>query len=129
MIELRSRAARVGSMGKRSPRHAVSCICRLACLTLSVWVFSLAGCGAAAYSYNIVRAARSVEQAKQVDAEKLSPFEMTLAKAYLAKSREESAEASYQDAVRFAKLSRASADKAAARSRGAKKTAASGAGR
>ncbi len=112
----------------RSSRHAPICVPRLAWLTLSVCLFGLTGCGAAAYSYNVVRAARSVEQAKQVGADKLAPFEMTLARAYLNKAREESAEAAYQDAVHFAQMSRSVADRAAERSRARRKTE-TGAGR
>ncbi len=97
----------------RSPRESV----RSVVLILSVCVWSLSGCGAAAYSYNAVRAARSVERARQVGAEKLAPYEMTLAKAYLEKAREESAEAAYEEAVHLAKLSRSIADRAVERAR------------
>lgn len=101
----------------RAQRRAVWSVSRLTWLALSVCLFNVTGCGAAAYSYHVVRATRSVEQAKQVGAEKLAPYEMTLAQAYLGKAREESAEASYQDAVHYAKLSRSIADRATERSR------------
>lgn len=78
---------------------------------------TLSACGSLAYSVNVVRAARSVEQAKQVGAAERAPYEMTLAQAYLEKAREESAEAAYQDAVRFARLSKRYADEAAQKSK------------
>ncbi len=114
MIGLRSQATRSGSIALRSSQRAASCV--LACAIVLVSLVA-PGCGAAAYSVNVVRAARAVERAKQVDAEKLAPFEMTLAQAYLDKAREESAEASYEDAVRFAKLATAIGEAAAERSR------------
>jgi len=80
-------------------------------------VLGLSGCGPTAYSLNAVRAARSVEKAKQVGAMERAPYEMTLANAYLEKAREESAEAAYQDAVRFAKLAQRYAEEAAQKSR------------
>lgn len=117
MIGLRSRAAHRGAVKVRAQRRAEGSVSRLTWLVLSVCALNLTGCGAAAYSYHVVRAARSVEQAKQVGAEQLAPYEMTLAQAYLGKAREESAEASYQDAVHYAKLSRSIADRATERSR------------
>jgi hypothetical protein len=73
---------------------------------------STAGCGSIGYSVNVVRATRSVEQARQMKAVDDAPYEIALAEAYLQKAREESSEAAYQDAIRYARLSRENADKA-----------------
>lgn len=96
----------------RSPAPRALCV-----LSVLVLALTLSACGSLAYSVNVVRAARSVEQAKQVGAVERAPYEMTLAQAYLEKAREESAEAAYQDAVRFARLSKRYADEAAEKSK------------
>ncbi len=110
MIELRSQAARKGFIASRPCRTRAACVL---CLGL------LGGCGATVYSIHVVRAARTVEQAKQVGAELSTPFEMTLAQAYLDKAREESAEASYQDATHLAERAQAIAEVATERARNA----------
>jgi hypothetical protein len=43
-----------------------------------------------------------VEQAKEADAEEHAPYEYHYARVHLEKAREEAAEASYEDAIRFA---------------------------
>jgi len=115
VIGLRSQATRSGSIALRLSQRAAS---RVLCWAIALASLGASGCGAAAYSVNVVKAARAVERAKQVGAEKHAPFEMTLAQAYLDKAREESAEASYQDAVHFAKLAQSIGEAAAERSRG-----------
>lgn len=60
------------------------------------------GCGATLYTIDIVPAARVVEQAREANAAEHAPYEYYYADAYLQKARHEAAEASYQDAIRFA---------------------------
>lgn len=80
--------------------------------TLAGWLSFASGCGAASYSYYSVRAARSLEQAKQIDAQQQAPYEHTMAEAYLRKAREASSEAQYQDAIHFAQWSERMSDRA-----------------
>jgi hypothetical protein len=58
-----------------------------------------------------------VEHARKSDARETAVYELTLAEAYLQKSREESAEAAYQEAIRLAKLAKEHAQRAVERSR------------
>jgi hypothetical protein len=80
--------------------------------TLAASLSFASACGAASYSYYSVRAARSVEQAKQLDTLHQAPYEHTMAEAYLRKAREASSEAQYQDAIHFAQWSQRMADRA-----------------
>jgi hypothetical protein len=75
------------------------------------------GCAASAALVQTTKAARGVEYARSSHAGEQAPYEFTLAEAYLAKSREESAEAAYQDANQLARKSQANASKAVERSR------------
>ncbi len=61
------------------------------------------GCGPVMYTSQIRAAARAVEQARVAQAPERAPYEYYLAEDHLEKAREEAAEASYQDAIRFAK--------------------------
>lgn len=63
---------------------------------------ALTGCGATLYTVNIMGASRAVEQAGQADAAEHAPYEYFYAKSMLDKAREEAAEASYQEANRYA---------------------------
>lgn len=72
----------------------------LSLLLLALLVSS--GCGAALYSINVMGASRAVEQAREAGAAEHAPYEYYYAEAHLRKAREEAAEASYQDANRFA---------------------------
>jgi ABC-type branched-subunit amino acid transport system ATPase component len=62
----------------------------------------LTGCGPTFYTVHIMPASRVVEQARQAQAAEHAPYEFYFAVAHLKKAREEAAEASYQDATRFA---------------------------
>lgn len=53
-----------------------------------------------------------MEHARRSHAGEQAPYEFTLAEAYLAKAREESSEAQYQDANRMARKSQDNAAKA-----------------
>lgn len=65
---------------------------------------ALSGCGPAMYTINVTPAARAVEQAREAGAAEHAPYEYYFAEAHLRKAREEAAQASYQDAIRFAEL-------------------------
>ena len=93
-------------------------------LTLAACLSIATGCGAASYSYYALRAARSLEQAKQIDAVHQAPYEHTMADAYLRKAREASSEAQYQDAIHFAQWSERMAERALKISREKRKGAA-----
>ncbi len=77
-----------------------------------VGLWGASGCSASAYAVRSSQAARSVEHARHAQAGDYATYEFTLAEAYLAKSREESSAAAYQDAIALAKKSKENADKA-----------------
>ena len=56
------------------------------------------------YTIHILPAALAVEQAREADAAEHAPYEFYYAREHLRKAREEAAEASYQDAGRFARV-------------------------
>jgi len=60
------------------------------------------GCGPTIYTINIMPAARAVEQAREAQAPEHAPYEYYYAEAHLRAARQESAEASYEDAIRYA---------------------------
>ncbi len=67
-----------------------------------VLLATLAGCGPLIYTINVMPASRSVERAREANADEHAPYEYYYALENLRKAREEAAEASYQDAIRFA---------------------------
>lgn len=82
------------------------------------WVIALAlwaGCGPIAYINQVPRdAAPKVERARQLQADKYSPYWWTRAVVYLHMAREVAAHADYQGANRFGRLAAEAAEKAAA---------------
>ncbi|MCA9582102.1 MAG: DUF4398 domain-containing protein [Myxococcales bacterium] len=72
----------------------------------------LVGCGPIQYTVNITPASTALGEAESAGAKELAPFEYYYAEAHLEKAREEAAEASYEDAVRFAKTAKEYADRA-----------------
>jgi len=68
----------------------------------------LMGCSPIAYAQRARSAERAVAAAEQAEAAKLAPYELTLAKVYLEKAREESGEAHY--ALSLTLLGRAEQD-------------------
>lgn len=64
------------------------------------------------YMVHIRPAERAVEQAKQVKASQLAPYEYHYAKAHLVEARKEASEARYEDAVRYAETAEEYAVKA-----------------
>ena len=84
------------------------------------WVIALAlttlsvGCGPIAYIRQVpYGAAEKVDHARELQAEKYSPYWWTRAVVYLHMAREVAAHADYQGATRFGRLSSEAADKAA----------------
>src|SRR5215471_5343631 len=75
---------------KRPPGgRPVSFLCVAAALLLTV------GCGNTIYAIKVGSAAKKVEEAHELGAEKLAPYEYYYAKAHLEKAQEEAAEADY----------------------------------
>jgi hypothetical protein len=62
----------------------------------------LAGCGPTLYAMEIAAAERALEQAKTESARSYAPYELHYAEANLRKAKQEAAEASYEDAIRYA---------------------------
>lgn len=69
---------------------------------LALWVSSLVGCGPALYAVDIASAERAFEEARTESAKTYAPYEYHYAEAHLEKAREEAAEASYEEAIRYA---------------------------
>ena len=62
------------------------------------------GCGPIGYVVGINGAAQAVEEARQVNAARLAPYEMHYAAEHLTKAREFAAEAEYQHAMDMAEI-------------------------
>ena len=62
----------------------------------------LGACGPTLYTFNSIPASQVVEQARQSNTAEHAPYEYFTEQSYLDKAREETAEANYQDAIRFA---------------------------
>ena len=70
------------------------------------------GCGNLLYAVQASSASSKVEEAHELGAEKLAPYEYYYAKEHLQKAQEEAAEADYSDAINLAEASEEYADKA-----------------
>jgi hypothetical protein len=81
------------------------------------------GCGNTIYAFNANSAANKVEEAHELGAEKLAPYEYFYAKLHLEKAQEEAAEADYSDAINLAEASEDYADKAIRLTRAAQRGA------
>jgi hypothetical protein len=93
---------------------------------LAVAVVALAGatgCGNTIYAFKANSAANKVEEAHELGAEKLAPYEYFYAKLHLEKAQEEAAEADYSDAINLAESSEDFADKAIRLTRAAQRGA------
>ena len=77
------------------------------------------GCGNTLYAIKANSAASKVEEARELGAEKLAPYEYYYAKEHLAKAQTEAAEADYSDAAHLADVSEEYAEKAIRLSRDA----------
>ena len=70
------------------------------------------GCGNTIYAFKANSAANKVEEAHELGAEKLAPYEYFYAQQHLQKAQEEAAEADYSDAIDLADESEEYAEKA-----------------
>lgn len=78
-----------------------ACAAVVAGLLLGLW---LPGCGPTVYTAELLSAERKFDEATEENARFHAPYEYYFAEAHLAKAREEAAEASYEEAIRFAKI-------------------------
>lgn len=90
-------------------------------LGLGVALVSLSGCGGVYYAVNANGAASRLEEAKQLGAEQLAPYEYYYAKANLEQAQIEASEASYSDAANFAQTAEEYASKAVELSKSSRK--------
>ena len=103
----RSRATRAaGVLGRRGPGEAArerdaASGCGLAYVGVLAAAFALAGCSPWAAARGARDAERAVHAAEQARADEHAPYELTLAKLYLSKAREEAAEAHYAAALKW----------------------------
>jgi hypothetical protein len=89
-------------------------------------LFGMTGCGGTLYAINASSASAQLEEAKEVGAEELAPYEYYYAKAHLDQAQIEASSASYSDAILYAETAEEYADKAielskAARAAGGRK--------
>jgi hypothetical protein len=82
-----------------------------------------AGCGNTVYALQANSASNALEEARELGAEKLAPYEYYYAKEHLEKAEQEAAEADYSDAANFAEESEEYANKAIRLSRDAQRGA------
>lgn len=73
---------------------------------------TLGGCGNALYALRANAAASRLEEARELGADKLAPYEYYYAKEHLDKAQTEAAEADYGDAISLAAESEDFAEKA-----------------
>lgn len=71
------------------------------------------GCGPVLYVSDVVEAEAGLERAREAKAGRLAPFEYYSALAYLDKAREQAVDGQYEDAIRFARVSRVYGERAA----------------
>jgi hypothetical protein len=64
---------------------------------------TVSGCGGVQYAVVVNSAASRVEEARALGAEQLAPYEYYFAREHLAQAQVEAAEASYSDAVEYAR--------------------------
>ena len=103
----RSRATRAaGVPRRRAPGDAThECVrlrsCSLAHVGMFAAVIACSGCSPWAAARGARDAERAVQAAEQARADEHAPYELTLAKLYLSKAREEAAEAHYAAALKW----------------------------
>ncbi len=88
-------------------------------LTVMGLGFALGGCGHTLYVFQANSAASRLEEARELGAEKLAPYEYFYAQQHLEKAQEEAASADYSDASNLAEIAEEYADKAVRLSRDA----------
>jgi Domain of unknown function (DUF4398) len=79
---------------------------KAALVALSVLCSLTVGCGPALYTAGIRSAEQKLQSARDENARWYAPYEYYFAEAHLQQAREEAAQASYEDAVRYAKTAR-----------------------
>ena len=82
------------------------------CVALALLLVSLSGCGGVYYAAQVNAAETRLEEARALGAADTAPYEYYYANEHLKKARTEAAEASYGDAVTFAKVAEEYAEKA-----------------
>lgn len=100
---------RESSFGRGSVRAILHLGFALTVLGLSA---SQSGCGHTLYVFQANSAASRLEEARELDAEKLAPYEFYYAQQHLEKAQEEAASADYSDANNLAEVAEEYADKA-----------------
>ena len=86
--------------------------CFLSALAGAAVALLSTGCGNTVYAFQVNSASNKVEEAYELGAEKLAPYEYFYAKQHLEKAMEEASEADYSDAINLAEESEEYADKA-----------------
>ena len=77
----------------------------------ALWALTT-GCGPALYTSGIRTAELKLQSARDENARWYAPYEYYFAEAHLQQAREEAAQASYEDAIRYAKTARDFSDRA-----------------
>lgn len=72
----------------------------------------LGGCGSVYYNVSVNAAQARLEQARELGAEKVAPYEYYYAREHLRQAQVEAAEASYSDAAEYAETAERYAQKA-----------------
>jgi len=75
-------------------------------------VLLLSGCGNTIYSIRINAASSKLEEARELGAERLAPYEYYIAREHLEKAQTEASEADFGDAIDLASVAEEYADKA-----------------
>ena len=84
-------------------------------LMRALWLaplLALAGCGNTIYAVQASSASSRLQEASELGAAKLAPYEYYTAKAHMRKAQEEAADADYSDAINFAEVAEEFAAKA-----------------
>ncbi len=83
----------------------------------------LPGCGNTLYAFSVNSASSKLEEARELGAEELAPYEYYYAREHLTKARQEAAEADYGDATDLANESERYSEKAIRLSQSARRGA------
>src|SRR5207248_1780567 len=81
-------------------------------VAVAVILVSAPGCGGVYYAATVNGASSRIEQARELGAETLAPYEYYYAKAHLEQAQVEASEASYSDAAHYAETADEFAQKA-----------------
>ena len=92
-----------------------------ALVALALASLTLTGCGGTLYAINASNANSRLEEAKELGAEQLAPYEYYYAKAHMEQAQVDASEASYSDAINYAETAEEYADKAVNLSKAARK--------